>query len=84
MAIFAQVAGADVARIFTGCGSAVMTGSAICRDAIVIEVDTGPVAGGMTVVALVSAGDMLRRFTTGHLAVMTTAASALYRAVIHA
>ncbi len=61
-----------------------MATGATARDGTVIEAGHGPVAGAMTVVAAIAAGDMGRRLAGGSASIVTGRAAAADCAVIHA
>lgn len=60
MAVFTDVGRQDMRRVLAGCIGTVVTADAVVRDVHVVEVRGKPCDGRMTVVAVVTAGDMRR------------------------
>jgi hypothetical protein len=63
MAIFTQIIAIDMITIFTGCSSAIMARATIACDATVIKIDITPTCRHVTIIAGISASDMVSWFT---------------------
>lgn len=71
MAAFAAVAGIDVGGVLAGGGRTVMAADTTARHIGMIECRSRPAGGAVTILAVIAAGHMARRFSIRDLVVMT-------------
>jgi hypothetical protein len=82
MAILANSVGLDVHGVFAGCGTAVVTRRAITGHRGMIEYGRYPCSSGMTIIAGVTAGNVICRFPLCNRSVMATETGAQYIGMI--
>ena len=71
MAVIAGVGAIDMRRVLTRRCGAVMAARTSTRDIGVIKVNTGPVIGGVAILASIATGNMSGRLACGNAAVVT-------------
>ena len=83
MAIFADVACLNVCEILARRGAAIVAANAVIHKIRMVEVRGQPANGRVTVVAIITAGDMCRVFTDGRDAIMTGSTGAQYLRMVN-
>ena len=83
MAIFANVACLNVCEILARRRGAIVAVNAVIREIRMVEVRGQPANGRVTVVAIITAGDMRRGFADGRDAIMTGSTSTQYLRMVN-
>jgi len=82
VAVVTDIRRSDVCRVLTGCVRAVMAAKTVTGDVPVIEIRGQPTNCAVTVIAIVTAGDMRRIFASGNDAVVAGATTPDHLGVI--
>ena len=84
MTVLTNIGALDVPGMLAGCSRSIMTADTVAGDATVVKSSRAPVARGMTVVALVAAGDVIWTLADRNGAIVAGEARAQYLGMIHA